>query len=106
MGEGVCYGGGSQLAERRWPYVVTSSDYFAVCYVTASNVVGDDVHRDRTCGVPCRRDRRLVFSSKGAAGGQVYGGDGSVAPADGDGLVLQHLHEMSVLFSGGRLPPE
>ena len=49
------------------------------------NAVGDDVHQYRTCGVPCSRDCRLVYSSKGAAGGQVYGGDGSVAPSDGSG---------------------
>ena len=70
---------------RRLTYVVESSDSFAVCYVAASNVVGDDVHRDRTCGVPSRRDSRPVFSSKGTAGGQVNGGDESVAPAEGSG---------------------
>ena len=103
-----CYSSSGQLAEGRWRYVVKPSDSFAVCYVAASNVVGDDVHRDGTCGVPCRRDRRLVYSSNGALGGQVHGCDGSVAPTDWSGrsrasagLVLQHLHELSILFSRG-----
>ena len=47
----------------------------------------------------------------GDAGRQVHVGNGSVAPADGSGwsrasagLVLQRLHELSVLFSGGSAP--
>ena len=63
----------------------TCKETFAVCYVAAYNVVGDDVHRHGTSGVPCRRDRSLVYSSRGTAGRQVHGSDGSVGPTDGSG---------------------
>ena len=79
----MCHGSGSQHAEGHGPYYVESSDLFAVRYVVASDVVGDDVHRYRSCDVSRDRDSKLVYSSKGAAGGQLYGGDGSLAPSDG-----------------------
>ena len=68
-----CYGGNGQLTAGRWYYVVEPSDSFTVCYVAAYNVFGDYGHRDGTCGVLCRRDRGLVYSTKGASSGQIHG---------------------------------
>ena len=107
---GGCYGGGSQPTARRWYHVDKPSDSFAVGYVGKYNVFRDDGTRDGTCGVPFEGDRGFIYS-KGAPGDQVHGCNGSVPPTDWSGrsrasarLVLQCLHELSVLFSGGSAP--
>ena len=71
----------------------------------------DDDTRDGTCGVPFEGYCGFIYSTKGDLGGQVHGCNGFVAPTDwsgrfqaGAGLVLQHLYELSVLFSGGSAP--
>ena len=60
---------------------------------------------------PAEEISSLVYSSTGAAGRQAHGGNGPVSPTDGSGcsrasagLILQRLHELSVLFSGGSAP--
>ena len=90
VGRGVCHGRGGQPAEGGWPYVIESADYVAVRYVVTSHVDGDDVYRHRSRGVSYQRDCRLVVNSSGAAGGQLYGSNGSVAPSDGSGCSLKH----------------
>ena len=110
----MCHGSGSQPAEGRWPYDVESSDSFTVCYVVTSNVVRDDVHRYRSCGVSGERYSRLVYGSKGAAGGQVYMvamglwrpqtglGDPGPVPASSCNTCMKCQY----CFPGGRPPPE
>ena len=55
-------------------------------FVTSLQRMSSEVYRYRPCGVSNLRDCRLVDDSSGAAGGQVYGSDGSVAPSDGSEL--------------------
>ena len=81
----MCHGSGSQPAEGRGPYDVESSDSFTVCYVVASDVVGDDVHRYRLCGVSGDRDSRLVYSSKGAGAAKYMVAMGLWHPQTGPG---------------------
>ena len=81
-------------------------------FVTSLHRMSSEMHG--TSGVPCRRDRSLVYSSTGAAGCQVHVGDGSVAPTDGGpgdpGPVpassCNACMNCRYCFPEGRLPPE
>ena len=63
---GGCYGGSGQSTAGRWYHVVEPSNSFAVRYVAAWNVFRDDDSGYGTCGVPFRRGRGIVYSTKSA----------------------------------------
>ena len=89
--------------------LMTSNVQILSQFVTSlQRMYSEMMTRVGTCGVPFAGGRRSVCSTKGAPGGEVHGCNGSVAPTDwsgrsraGAGLILQRLHELSVLFSGG-----
>ena len=103
----------AMAAERHWPYVVKSSDSFAVCYATANNVVGDDVHRHRTwCSLPKRSHttaamapwaaKYMYMAAIGLWHPQTGPGDPGPVPASSCNTCMNCQY----CFPGGWLPPE